>query len=102
MVFASSPGTLRQPLGRPARGRAKRHANLLGDQDLHDRVDQGGLAHTRTAGDHQHLAREGNPDCLALAGSQLQTRPALDRMNTSSKMAFCSLARGRRCAAGLK
>jgi hypothetical protein len=30
------PGTLRQPLGRPTRGRAKRHANLLGDQDLQD------------------------------------------------------------------
>ena len=29
------------------------------------------------AGDHQHLAGEGHPDGLALAGGQLQTRPAL-------------------------
>ena len=47
----SSPpiGTLRRPLGRATRGRAKRRANLLGDQ--------GGVAHAGTAGDHQHLAR---------------------------------------------
>ena len=70
-------GAVRQPLGRPTRGRAQRHANLLGDQHLQDRVDQGGLAHAGAAGDHQHLAGESNPDGLALACGQLQTRPAL-------------------------
>ena len=77
MVFASRPGTVRQPLGRPTRGRAQRHANLLGDQHLQDRVDQGGLAHAGAAGDHQHLAGQSNPDGLALACSQLQARPVL-------------------------
>ena len=78
MVFASSPGSfIGQPLGCPARGRAKRHANLLGNQDPQDGVHQRGLAHAGTAGDHQHLAGEGDPDRLALACGQLQTGPAL-------------------------
>ena len=74
MVFASSPVPVRQPLGRPTCGRAQRHSNLLCDQHLQDRVDQGGLAHAGAAGDHQHFAGESNPDGLALACSQLQAR----------------------------
>ena len=57
-------GAVRQPLGRPAGGRTQRHANLLGDQHLQDRVDQRGLADPGPAGDHQHLAGQSSPDGL--------------------------------------
>src|SRR4029077_13435510 len=71
-------GALRQALGSTPRWRTERHSNLLGDQDLQNRVDQRGLTRPWAAGDHQYLAGEGDPNGPALAGGQLQTRAAFN------------------------
>ena len=78
MVLASNPGGFGHALGGTARRGAQRQAHALGGEDAQDRVDDGRLAHTGSAGDDEDLRHEGEPDRGHLTVGQRQAGLLLD------------------------
>ena len=78
MVLASSPVLSARRLAARPVGAHSATSTPLAAQHLQDGVDQGGLAHARAAGDHQHLGGERQAQRLPLAVGQGQAGPALD------------------------
>ena len=72
------PGGFGHAFGGPARRGAQRQADALGGQDAQDRVDDGRLAHPGSAGDHEDLGYQGQPDCGHLTVGQRQAGLLLD------------------------
>jgi len=66
--FCFHAGRFGQPLGRPPGGGAEQAPDFLGAEDKQDGVDQGRLAHARSAGDDERPARERLFHRLPLAG----------------------------------
>ena len=75
------PGGLGQALGCTAGRGAQGHFDGLGHERPQDGVDQRRLAHARAAGDHQHLARQGQPERLPLAVGHGDAGPRLEPGN---------------------
>ena len=86
-------GGFGQALGGPARRCAKRHGDALRHECLQDRVDEGGLADARAAGDHQGLARHRQPERLPLA---LGERDAALRLEPGYRLVDVDRGPGRR------
>src|SRR5271155_1402162 len=63
---------LGHPLGRAASRSAEEQSHAFGNEDLEDRIDDGCLADTRTAGDHQRLRHQRQADRRPLTVSELQ------------------------------
>ncbi len=80
-------------LGGSARRGAKGDADALGHERLQDRVDEGGLADARAAGDHQGLARHRQPQRLPLA---LRERDAALRLEPGYRLVDVDGGPGRR------
>ena len=72
------PGGLRHPFGCAAGRRAKQQGHALGVQDAQDGVDDGRLAHARTAGDDHGLGVQGPANRIGLAFRKRQAGLALD------------------------
>ena len=72
------PGGLRHPFGCAAGRRAKQQGHALGVQDTQDGVDDGRLAHARTAGDDHGLGVQGPANRLGLAFRKRQAGLPLD------------------------
>ena len=72
------PGRFGHALGGAAGRGAQQQAHALGGEDAQDRVDDGGLAHARPAGDDQHLRQQRQPDRGDLAFGQRQAGLLLD------------------------
>ena len=69
---------LAQTLGCSTRRRTEGDIRPFGPQHRQDGIHQRRLADPGTAGDHQHLGRHGQPECLHLAVGQMQARLPLD------------------------
>ena len=66
------------PLGRaPGRG-AEQHPDALDPENAQDRLDDGGLADARPAGDDERLAGQRQPDRVALAVGEREAAALLD------------------------
>ena len=66
------------PLGGPPGRRAQQQPHAFGGEDAQDRIDDGGLADTRSAGDNQDLGKQGEPHRRLLAVGELQSGALLD------------------------
>ena len=75
------PSRFAKPLGRPAGWRAEQRLDAFDAHDRQNGIDQGGLAHSGSAGDHQQLRRQGKANCLLLAVGQLDGELLLDPGN---------------------
>ena len=68
------PGCLGHALGGAAGRRAEQEPHALRRENAQNGFDDGGLAHARSAGDDQHLGRQGEPDRGNLAFGKRQAR----------------------------
>jgi len=68
------PGRLAHPLRRAARRRREANLEASAGKDREDRPDDRRLAHARTSGDDEHLARGRLLDGATLLGGELDAR----------------------------
>ena len=88
MVFASSPVDFGHALGRPAGRGAQQQPDGLRRENAQDRVDDGGLADARSAGDDQNLGQKGQPHRRLLAVGERQAGALLDPGQRLVRIAF--------------
>src|SRR5215468_4758364 len=71
-------GRFTHALGGAAGWSAEQESHCLGGQDAQYRFDDGGLANAGTAGNHQHLGRQGELDGASLAFRKSKADPCFD------------------------